>query len=226
MIEFFINLMIVQALMGAFDTLYHHELKVGLARCVTARLELAIHAMRAVLYAVVFIGIAWFEWHGAWVLLLIGIILIEVGLTLWDFIIEDRSRLLPRSERITHTLLAINGGAAFALLASELSQWFAQATAMYPVEYGWRAWFLTLAGIGVGLSGLRDGFAAWAVRRLDLKLDLDLGRHRRVLISGGTGFIGSALVRRMMAAEDAGGDADAIVQTASDAVREWMTGLG
>lgn len=198
MFELFLNLLILQALMGAFDTLYHHELKVGLARCVTARLELAIHALRAVLYAVVFIGIAWFEWRGAWVLVLIGIILIEVGLTLWDFIVEDRTRLLPNSERVTHTLLAINGGAAFALLATELPQWFAQATELYPVEYGWRAWFLTLAGIGVGLSGLRDGFAAWSVQRLDLKLDLDLGRHRRVLISGGTGFIGSALVHELL----------------------------
>lgn len=38
-------------------------------------------------------------------------------------------------------------------------------------------------------------------------------------------IIGSALVRRMMQAEDAGASPDAIVQTAADAVREWMTGL-
>lgn len=38
-------------------------------------------------------------------------------------------------------------------------------------------------------------------------------------------IIGSALVRRMMEAQDAGGDTDAIVNVAADAVRDWMTGL-
>lgn len=37
-------------------------------------------------------------------------------------------------------------------------------------------------------------------------------------------IIGSALVRRMMEAQDAGGDTDAIVRTAADAVSEWLTG--
>ena len=38
-------------------------------------------------------------------------------------------------------------------------------------------------------------------------------------------IIGSALVRRIMEAQDRGADSQAIVQTASDAVREWMAGL-
>ncbi len=38
-------------------------------------------------------------------------------------------------------------------------------------------------------------------------------------------IIGSALVRRMLEAEDAGRNSAGIVQVAADAVREWMTGL-
>ena len=38
-------------------------------------------------------------------------------------------------------------------------------------------------------------------------------------------IIGSALVRRIMETQDAGGDTDAIVKAAAAAVREWMTGL-
>jgi tryptophan synthase alpha chain len=38
-------------------------------------------------------------------------------------------------------------------------------------------------------------------------------------------IIGSALVRRMMEAQDAGKTNDQIVQVATDAVREWMHGL-
>jgi hypothetical protein len=32
----------------------------------------------------------------------------EITLTLWDVLIEDKIRLLPATERITHTILAIN----------------------------------------------------------------------------------------------------------------------
>ena len=199
MIDLFLNLLIAQALLGAFDTLYHHELTVALAQQKNARRELTIHAIRAVLYGFLFIGLAWLEWHGHWIWFLIGIVLIEVLLTLWDFVIEDQTRLLPASERITHTLLAINGGAAFVLLAITLPEWYSESTQLQYVDYGWRSWFLTVAGIGVFLSGVRDGFAAWQSQRLDLRLQLDLGgAHKHILVSGGTGFIGSALCYELL----------------------------
>ena len=197
-IDLFINLMILQTLMGAFDTLYHHEMVVALPRQAGARLELAIHSARALLYAVIFAGLAWFEWHGLLIVAVIGIVMIEVLLTLWDFVIEDRSRLLPASERITHTLLAINGGAAFVLLATTLPDWQQQPTGLMSADYGWRSWFLTVGAVGVALSGLRDGHAAWQIQRLYLALKLDLGGHQRLLISGGTGFIGAALCRELL----------------------------
>jgi len=193
-----IDLLLVQALLGAFDTLYHHEFKVALAHRVTAQRELAIHAVRAGLYALVFLGLAWRTWAGLWSLLLLVLIVVEVVLTLWDFVTEDQTRLLPASERITHTVLAINGGAAFVLLALSLPEWWARPSGLLAADYGWRSVFLSLAAVGVALSGLRDGLAAWGTRRLALKLDLDVGGHRRFLISGGTGFIGSALVHELV----------------------------
>ncbi len=53
-----VNLLIVQGLMGAFDTLYHHELTEDLPHRRGARLELALHAVRAVLYGVLFASVA------------------------------------------------------------------------------------------------------------------------------------------------------------------------
>ncbi len=50
--------------------------------------------------------------------------------------------------------------------------------------------------------------------------------HVRLVCSVADGaIIGSALVRRIMEAQDGGATADGIVQTAADAVREWMKGL-
>jgi hypothetical protein len=118
MVELAMLLLSLQAVMGAFDTLWHHEILVGLPRQPGARAELRLHALRALIYALLFAGLAWFRWGGAWVLLLVALVLVEVLLTLQDFVVEDRSRLLPASERITHTLLAINGGAAFGLMGT------------------------------------------------------------------------------------------------------------
>ena len=50
--------------------------------------------------------------------------------------------------------------------------------------------------------------------------------HVRLVCSVADGaIIGSALVRRIMEAQDCGSDANAIVRTAAEAVREWMSGL-
>lgn len=199
MMELCLNLLVVQTLMGAFDTLYHHEISEALPQRCNAKRELQIHAVRAILYGVVFLGLGWLEWHGLWSVVLAAIILTEVILTLWDFVIEDQTRLLPASERVLHTLLAINGGAAFVLLATELPAWYQQSSGLVATDYGWQSWFFTLAAIGVTASGIRDARAAIHIHRLTNKLPLDWGgEHQRFLITGGTGFIGSALCRELV----------------------------
>ena len=67
-----LQLMAVQGCLGAFDTLYHHELAEALPQRATARRELAIHATRATIYALLFIGLACWEWHGGFALVLLA----------------------------------------------------------------------------------------------------------------------------------------------------------
>ena len=78
-------LMALQGCLGAFDTIYHHELTQALPQRVTAQRELKIHAIRSITYGGLFIGLALWEWHGllAWVLL--GIFLVEIIFTLQMF---------------------------------------------------------------------------------------------------------------------------------------------
>jgi uncharacterized protein (TIGR01777 family) len=158
-----LQLMAFQGLLGAFDTLYHHELTEALATRASALRELRIHALRAVIYSLLFVGLSNWVWHGLWVWLLLGLFAVEIILTLWDFVTEDQTRLLPASERVTHTILAINGGAFIMLLLLSAPSWLAQPSALVWQPQGWLGLFLALCGLGVGLSGVRDALAARAL---------------------------------------------------------------
>jgi uncharacterized protein (TIGR01777 family) len=198
-----LQLMAAQGCLGAFDTLYHHELTETLAQRTTARKELAIHAVRALIYATLFVGLAYWEWHGALAWVLLGVFAVEILLTLWDFVVEDRTRLLPATERVTHTVLAINGGAFITLLALNVSDWAASPAGLAWSPQGWLSAFLALCGIGVGLSGVRDALAALRLgRAFDASRDappvaFDATR-RTVLVTGATGFVGQNLVRALL----------------------------
>lgn len=200
-----LQLMAAQGCLGAFDTLYHHELTEALPQKASARLELSIHAIRALLYSVLFAGLAAWEWHGAWAWVLVIVFGVEIVLTLWDFVVEDRTRLLPATERVTHTVLAINGGAFITLLALNSADWASQPTALVWQPYGYLSVFLALCGLGVGLSGLRDGYAAWQLGRRAVAPQEQLGAlsfadvPQSVLVTGATGFIGQQLVASLLA---------------------------
>jgi len=195
-----LQLMAAQGCLGAFDTLYHHELTEALPQKPGARLELSIHATRALIYALLFIGLAYWEWHGVFAVALLAIFAVEIVLTLWDFVVEDRTRLLPATERVTHTVLAINGGAFITLLAMNFPAWYTEPTDLVWSPQGWLSVFLALCGVGVGVSGLRDGLAALRLGRAGAQaapVSFD-DKQRTVLVTGATGFVGQHLVRALL----------------------------
>lgn len=196
-----LQLMAAQGCLGAFDTLYHHELTEALPNRPGAARELSIHAARALIYSALFIGLSTWAFHGVWALVLLAVFVVEVGLTLWDFVVEDRTRLLPATERVTHTVLAMNGGAFIALLALNTPAWWQQPTALVWQPHGALGVFLAFCGIGVGISGVRDALAARAIgRRMDAET-LDFGAPgRSFLVTGATGFIGQLLVHALLRA--------------------------
>ena len=201
----FLDLLLVQGIMGAFDTLWHHEIHCALPQQANAAPELKLHAVRALLYAVLFAGLSWFAWGHAWVAVLWAIIAIEVALTLRDFVIEDQTRSLPASERVTHTLLAINGGALFGLVAVQSVSWWSLPSGLHFDPHGWRSCLLSVFALGVAASGIRDAIASrkLSVRepaaRFDFSGDEPAHRAQTFLVTGGTGFIGQALVRALLA---------------------------
>lgn len=194
----------VQILLGAFDTLFHHEGTERLAWRPSQRIELRLHGVRNLAYALLFLLLGWAEPRGAFALALLALVIAELGITLWDFVEEDRTRHLPASERITHTLLTLNYGAILALLIPWLLQLARQETALVPAFHGVISWVSAFAALGVLLSGMRDLAAASRSVRLTESdpagLAAALPTPMRVLVTGGTGFVGSRLVAALAAA--------------------------
>ena len=193
----------VQITMGAFDTIYHHELRERLAWRPSQRRELQLHAVRNAIYAVLFLMLGWLEVHGIWPVLVMVVLAVEVVITLIDFVEEDLSRKLPASERINHTLLAVNYGAILMLLVPVLTEWGDLPTAVVATSHGFWSLFVSLAALGVAAFALRDLAASRRLDRLgggpaDRLMDALRGRQT-VLVTGATGFIGRRLVEALAA---------------------------
>jgi uncharacterized protein len=197
-------LITLQILMGAFDTLYHHELTERLAWRRSQRHELHLHGVRDLLYAALFLALGWTEPHGVLAMLVMAVLVVEIVVTLMDFVEEDMSRKLPASERITHTLLAVNYGAILMLVGPLLVDWAGRSTALVPVSYVPWSIVATLAALAVALFGLRDLAASARARRLVPgkagELMAALPARQSVLVTGATGFIGRRLVEALAAA--------------------------
>lgn len=184
-----------QALLGAFDNLWHHEFAARLPARPAARRELRLHAVRELLYGVLFLSLSWLSFAGAWTVLPAALLAVEVVVTCLDFLEEDRSRRLPPFERVLHTVLALSYGVLLGLIAPLLAAAAARPTGLALASHGAWSWFFTLGAALVLAWGVRN---ACASRRLAV---VSAGPPRQprpdgaVLVTGATGFIGVALVR-------------------------------
>jgi uncharacterized protein (TIGR01777 family) len=194
----------LQMAMGATDTLYHHELTERLAWRPSQQCELKLHAVRNLAYGVTFAAIGWSEPKGWMAAGLLALMASELVITLWDFVEEDRTRRLPASERVLHTVLTLNYGVVLAILCPLLLLWAGQPTALTRAYHGLPSWLCAIAAAGVTYSGLRDFAAAARCSRLrqsaaaPLVEDLQMCRH--VLVTGGTGLVGRRLISALVEA--------------------------
>ena len=194
----------LQAILGAFDGIYHHEITEKLNMHQHARAELRLHALRSAIYAIVFISLAGLQWQGLLAGLFMLLLAIELIITLADFVIEDKTRDLPASERITHTILTLNFGAILTLFLPIVYQWAGQSTGFAIASHGIYSALMLIFALGVSLMAIRE----WSAYRQLVKLssiqsqnaDHELLRARkRYLVTGATGFIGQQLCQRLLA---------------------------
>ena len=198
------SLVAIQIAMGGFDVLFHHEITERLAWRPNAARELRLHALRNAFYVLLFAAFAWLRPTGWLAVSLVALMLAEIVITLADFVEEDMTRKLPASERVLHTLLAINYGAILALVGPEILRWSTEASGLHAASYGWGSVLLTVAAAGVALFALRDLAASRRARTFVAPPPVSLsgvldGPVRSVLVTGGTGFVGRALVDALVA---------------------------
>lgn len=162
-------LFVVNAVLGAWDTLWYHEWKTRLAeRLDTTRTELRLHVARDAVYVVVYLVISWWQVSGSFVVGLAVLLGAEIVITLTDFVIEDRDRPaiggMAAGERVLHTLMAIVYGAALVTLVPILIDAATGPDAFVRHE---APLALSIAGsvfaAGIAVTGLRDGLALLGV---------------------------------------------------------------
>ena len=149
-------LLLVQASLGAFDTLYYHEYKLKLASGAHTGVELRLHAARDFAYAIIIGSLGFLTWNGSFAWILLALLLGEICITLCDFIEEDRIRTLPAGERAMHAIMGIVYGAFLAFLIPQMVGWARLDSGFGASNHGFPAWILLMLAAGVFVSGVRD----------------------------------------------------------------------
>jgi uncharacterized protein (TIGR01777 family) len=194
-------LLAAQGILGGIDNVWNHEWRARLPSSPPARRELQLHAARGMIYGPVFLTFAWAELRGLYAAALLAILAIELVITLADFVEEDRSRALSPQERIMHGILTLNYGAFLALILPYLLAQAAMASAIAGAHHGWLSWLLTVYAIGSTGFGIREALAArklGKIARAPVVRPRPNPQPQSILVTGGTGFIGTALVRRLI----------------------------
>lgn len=153
-------LLLLQASLGAFDTLYYHEYKLKLPHGDHTGLELRLHASRDFAYAIIIGSLGFLTWNGGFAAILLALLAAEICITIWDFIEEDKIRRLPPGERAMHAIMGIVYGAFLACLLPQMRRWWALDTGFGGSYHGFPAWLLLLLAAGVFVSGVRDLIAS------------------------------------------------------------------
>ena len=165
-------LLLLVALLGAFDTLYYHEWRARLpAMGARAKSELQLHAFRDFVYAALFAGLPWLSWRGRFVIVLVALFVAEIVLTLWDFVVEGWIRKplggVYAGERVMHGVMGIVYGAMLACMVPTLKAWWWQPSALVATSSSIGTpfrWVMTVMAVGVLVSGIRDLCASFGVR--------------------------------------------------------------
>jgi len=161
--------------LGAADIMIFHSVAHGIRSHPNSARELVTHSLRGPTYAALFVLIPNFSMQGlvAWGLL--ALFIFDVGISIWDFFLEQNSRRLlgglPSGEYVLHMLMAMVFGGLVASVLYCASDWFNGATRLVYAPVAVPAALLLallVMAVLVLVSGLQDAAAALRLKGADV----------------------------------------------------------
>ena len=161
------HLLVVIALLGAFDVFYFHSYRGQLVLREASRLEAIIHVLRGFNYAVQLTVVPNLRLSGAYYLGFVVLFAIDIAIAMVDVWEEPRSRKslggLCQGEYLMHIVLSVLVGAYLFRVAEASWGWHAEPTALHVEGHG-PLWLRMLAGaLGLGslLLALLETLVLW-----------------------------------------------------------------
>lgn len=102
-----------------------------------------MHAARELLFALLFVTLAWWQWQGRYAWLIAALAGTELCVTTRAAVVGRNTRVWSVSEQLSHVFLHINMGILLSLLYGELLRWGRLPDAVVGIDYGWRSCLLT-----------------------------------------------------------------------------------
>ena len=163
--EIYLLALAAHGVLGGIDVVLNHELIAKIPARPNGGPEQCLHSARELVFAALFMALAWFEWHGLAALGIAALLLAELAISAIDTIIEVDTRILPVSERLLHFILFVNLGVVLTLVGPALLAWWDAPTELLPVHHGALSWVLSVQAIAALAWSLRDGLNVLQRRR-------------------------------------------------------------
>jgi len=157
--------LVLHGVLGGADVFVNHEWLARLPARDDTAAEQRLHSARECVFALAFISLGWYEWHGAWAWWIVLLYVLEVVVSARDLVVEGNTRVLPKPERVLHLFLFMNLGVLLVLVGGRLFAWQALPTAVVPVDHGWASRVLAVMAAGALLWAGRDLGSALRQRR-------------------------------------------------------------
>jgi hypothetical protein len=169
-------LLLLIALLGAFDVFFFHRHRCHLSKRAESRTEAWIHVARGVVYALQLIAVPNLRFEGRAYALFVALFVADVAIAVADILVEPASRRelggLPAGEYLMHIVLSVLVGAMLHALIVATSGWRTLPTAIRVVPAAPAALRIALGALAVGCV-LESALAA-----LELKAPRFLFRPR------------------------------------------------
>ena len=159
--------------LGAMDIALFHSVAHGIRSHADSVNELVTHSLRGPTYAALFLLVPNFELHGLFAWGLMALFVFDVGISIWDFSLEQGSRRflggLPSGEYVLHMLMAIVFGALVTSIVCLQHDRFSLPTRLvWTPSAAPLVLRLTLSIMAVAVlgSGVQDAAAALRLRKV------------------------------------------------------------